>query len=143
MKLVDKAAKRNDAYELVRLAYAYPAERASIDQALVQVAQRLGSERKGAELARILTLPETAMPWLAANEAMKQLVRLGPQVVPWVRAATYNSHKAGCEGRRGATALPGPRGRASAVGAAVSSGSRLLRGPDARSARRRSGERLH
>ena len=66
-KLVDKAAKRDDAYELVRLAYAFPEESANVDVALVQVAQRLGQSRKGEELAHILTLPEAKEPWRAVD----------------------------------------------------------------------------
>lgn len=41
-RLVDKATKRDDVYELVRLAYAFPEETPEIDQALFHVVQRLG-----------------------------------------------------------------------------------------------------
>ena len=93
-KLVDKAAKEDDVYELVRPAYASPEERADIDLALVEAAQRLGSRGKGEELARILTLPEITGQWLAVEEAIKRLVRLGPTVVPQVCAASYGCHPA-------------------------------------------------
>ena len=92
--LVDKAAGRDDINELVRLAWAYPKERAAIDLALVEVAQRLPSERKAVELAHILTLPEVTGRWLAVETAIRELVQLGPQVAPQVWAASANSHRA-------------------------------------------------
>jgi uncharacterized protein len=93
-RLVDKAAKRDDSYELVRLAHAYPGEGAAIDLAVAQVAGRLGAKRKGEELAYLLTLPEAGHPWHSLQEVNRQLLALGPKAAAPVRNATMHSHDA-------------------------------------------------
>ena len=92
---IAKAASRNDVYELVRLAYAYPDQAAEIDDALLQVALRLTPRRKAQDLAHMMTLPERAEPWRSAEAAVRQLVSLGAGVQTVVSAATvYSSDSA-------------------------------------------------
>lgn len=83
---IAKAANRDDVYELVRLAHAYPEDAAEIDEALQQVAIRLGSKRKIHELAHILTLPAGPKPWTAVETAVRELISVGPNVKQAVRS---------------------------------------------------------
>ena len=79
---IGKAASKDDVYELIRLAqmYADTPQIAEVDEALRQVATRLGHKRKKSELAYLLLLPDDPGLAVAAECVANELVAMGPEV---------------------------------------------------------------
>ena len=116
---VEKAARHNDVYELVRLSHDHADWADDIDEALVEVARGLTARERSHELAHILTLPGKTPEWAAADLAMEALAQMGPKAAQAVLSASLSA--AGPTKTRAAQALErmGEHDKAAAIRATL------------------------